>query len=253
MAKRTDNPLNTLEKCVQILTLISESARLPVSEIAAHLGLPRSTAYRYIAALRSHHLVEEAEDGPGYRLGTKILELAATMSGRPIREIALPYLDRIARETGETVILCGLREHEGICLEKVDGHHALRVSYELGDTYPLHASATGKAIYAHLDPLEQRAILAEVGLERLTETTITDPAVLDREASRIRERGYSESDGEAMVGTRGIAAPIFSFAGRIVASIGASVPSHRGEGENRQRLIDLLVQAAGDITREIAA
>jgi len=251
--KRTDNPLNTLEKCVQILTLISESARIQVSEIAAHLGLPRSTAYRYIAALRSHHLVEEAEDGPGYRLGTKILELAATMSGRPIREIALPYLDRIARETGETVILCGLREHEGICLEKVDGHHALRVSYELGDTYPLHASATGKAIYAHLDLQEQRAILAEVGLERLTETTITDPAVLDREASRIRECGYSESDGEAMVGTRGIAAPIFSFAGRIVASIGASVPSHRGEGENRQRLIDLLTQAAMDITREIAA
>jgi len=247
------NPLNTLEKCVQILTLLSESSQLGVTAIAEQLGLPRSTAYRYVAALRSHHLVEEVPDGPGYRLGTKILELAATMSQRPLREVAFPYLERIARETGETVILCGLREHEGICLEKVDGHHALRVSYELGDTYPLHASATGKAIYAHLSPQERAAIVAEVGLERFTETTITEPAALAREADRIGRNGYSESDGEAIVGTRGIAAPIFSFAGRIVASIGASVPSHRGEGANRQRLIDLLVQAAADITREIAA
>jgi DNA-binding IclR family transcriptional regulator len=247
------NPLNTLEKCVQILTLLSESPPLQVAEIARELDLPRSTAYRYIAALRSHHLVEEAADGPGYRLGTKILELAATMSRRPIRGVALPYMERIARETGETVILCGLREREGICLEKVDGHHALRVSYELGDTYPLHASATGKAILAHLDPDERRSIVKKGGLARLTETTITDPSALDREVAKIRSDGYSESDGEAIVGTRGIAAPIFSFADRVVASIGVSVPRHRGEGELKQRLIDLLAQAAQDITREIAA
>ena len=247
------NPLNTLEKCVQILTLLSESPPLQVAEIARELDLPRSTAYRYIAALRSHHLVEEAADGPGYRLGTKILELAATMSRRPIRGVALPYMERIARETGETVILCGLREREGICLEKVDGHHALRVSYELGDTYPLHASATGKAILAHLDPDERRSIVKKGGLARLTETTITDPSALDREVAKIGSDGYSESDGEAIVGTRGIAAPIFSFADRVVASIGVSVPRHRGEGELTQRLIDLLAQAAQDITREIAA
>lgn len=245
--------LNTLEKCIQILTLFSiESPVLQVSEIAEILDLPRSTAYRYIAALRSHHLVEEAADGPGYRLGTKVLQLAATMSRRPIRHVARPHMERIARETGETIILCGLREQEGICLEKVDGHHALRVSYELGDTYPLHASATGKAILAHLDSDERRSIIDKKGLARLTETTITDPSALEREVAKIGRDGHSESDGEAIVGTRGIAAPIFSFAGRVVASIGASVPTHRGEGELRQRLIDLLVQAAQDITREIA-
>jgi len=248
---RDSNPLNTLEKCVQVLTLLSESAQLQVAEIAERLKLPRSTAYRYIAALRAHHLVEEAADGSGYCLGAKILELAATMSPRPIRGVALPYMERIARETGETVILCGLREYEGVCLEKVDGHHALRVSYELGDTYPLHASATGKAIYAYLTPKERKTITDHVGLDRFTDSTITDPGALEREATKICEDGYSESDGEAIVGTRGIAAPIFSFAGRIVASIGASVPSHRGKGENRQRMIDLLVQAAQDITREI--
>jgi DNA-binding IclR family transcriptional regulator len=248
-----DRTLTTLEKAIEILLLLSASAPLRVEEIARRIGLPRSTAYRYIAALRAHSLVEEADHVPGYRLGTAILELAATMSRRPVREVARPYMERIAAETGETIILCGLREHEGICLERVDGTHALRVSYELGDSYPLHASATGKAILAHLDREEQRAIVAKVGLPRFTDTTITDWPALERELERIARCGYSESNGEAIVGTHGLAAPIFSFAGRVVASIGASVPRYRGEGALRQRLLDRLVQAAHDITQEVAA
>ena len=251
--KKKDNPLGTLEKCVQILSLFAESPKLQVSEIAHRMDLPRSTAYRYMAALKAGLLVEDVLEGPGYRLGPKILELAATMSRRPLREVALPYMERIGRETGETIILCGLRSSVGVCLEKVEGHHALRVSYELGDTYPLHASATGKAIFAFLERNEIASIIEEVGLEAFTETTMTDPVALDREASKIRELGYSESDGEAIEGTKGIAAPVFSFSGRIVASIGASVPKHRGEGSNRTRLITLLTEAAQQITNELTS
>ena len=250
---KNGNPLGTLEKCVQILTLLADSTSLPVSKIAEKMDLPRSTAYRYVAALKAHLLVEEAEEGSGYCLGPKILELASTMSRRPLRDVARPYLERIGRETGETAILCGLRDHVGVCLEKVEGHHALRVSYELGDTYPLHASATGKAIYAQLEPKERRQILKAVGLEAFTPTTITDPAELEREAEKVRERGYSESHGEAIEGTRGIAASIFSFSGRVVASIGVSVPQHRGTGENRMRLITLLRDAAQAITNELTS
>jgi DNA-binding IclR family transcriptional regulator len=238
---------------VQILTLFSDSPILQVSEIAAKMGQPRSTAYRYVAALRANHLVEEVDDGPGYRLGPKILELAATMSRRPLREVAMPYLERIGRETGETIILCGLRDSVGVCLEKVDGSQTLRVSYELGDVYPLHASATGKAIFAHLDSKEQKQIIRDVGLEAFTDTTITDPDVLEQETTNIRKNGFSESRGEAIEGTCGLAAPIFSFSGRVVASIGASVPQHRGEGEDRTHLIQLLTEAAKQITRELTS
>lgn len=246
-----NNPLGTLEKCVQILTLFADSPNLQVSEIAEKMGQPRSTAYRYVAALRAHLLLEEAEEGPGYRLGPKILELAATMSRRPLREVAMPYLERIGRETGEAIILCGFRDSVGICLQKVEGHHTLRVSYELGDVYPLHASATGKAIYAYLEPKEREHIIEDVGLEAITDATITDPIALEREVDKIRQQGFSESHGEAIEGTRGIAVPIFSFSGRIVASIGAAVPQHRGKGEDRTRLIHLLTEAAEQITREL--
>jgi len=250
---RGNNPLGTLEKCVQILSLFADSPVLQVSEIAEKMGQPRSTAYRYVAALKANHLVEEADTGPGYRLGPKILELAASMSRRPLRDVAKPYLERIGRETGETIILHGFRDQVGVCLEKVDGNQTLRVSYDRGDIHPLHASATGKAILAHLDRKEQKRIIKEVGLEAFTPTTITDPDILEKELEAIRELGFSESHGEAIEGTRGIAAPIFSFSGRVVASIGASVPEHRGKGDDRKLLIQWLTEAADQITQELTS
>ena len=238
---------------MQILTLFSDTPVLTVSEIAEKMGQPRSTAYRYVAALKAHHLVEETEESSGYRLGPKILELAATMSRRPLRDVARPYLERIGRETGETILLNGLRDYVGICLEKVDGHHTLRVSYERGDASPLHASATGKAIFAFLEPKEQKKIIKDIGLEAFTSTTITDPEVLEAEFVKIREAGFSESHGEAIEGTYGVAVPIFSYSGRIIASIGASVPVHRAEEKDRLLLIRLLTEAAEQITQELSS
>lgn len=236
------------------MTLFGEaSPTLTVAEIAERLQLPRSSAYRYVSALRDHHLLEATPDGNAFRLGTMILELAATMARKPLREVAYPFMEEIVRETGETVNLCGLREHVGVCLEKVDGTHALRVSHELGDTYPLHAGATGKAIYAFLDPDEQRAILEDIGLPRITDTTITRISDLRAELKRIRASGYSESRGESLEGTHGVAAPIFNPTGRVIASIGASVPMHRAVGGNRKRIINLVMAAAKSITEGLNA
>ncbi|MEW5825591.1 MAG: IclR family transcriptional regulator [Candidatus Bipolaricaulota bacterium] len=241
--------MNTLEKCVRILTLFTETTPvLGVAEIAERLELPRSTAYRYISALKAHRFVEEVPGSAGYRLGGRILEMAATMARKPLREVALPHMERIARETGETVLLCGLRGHVGVCLEKVDGTHALRVSYELGDTYPLHAAATGKAILAFLEPSEQKAVIREVGLPRLTATTITSESRLDKELARIRVAGVAESDGESIAGTHGIAAPIVSPSGRVMGSIGISVPHLRAQEKNRERLARLVIDAARAIS-----
>jgi DNA-binding IclR family transcriptional regulator len=127
------------------------------------------------------------------------------------------------------------------------------VAYERSDVSPLHASATGKAILAFLEPKEQKKIIQDIGLEAFTDTTITDPKTLEVECARIREAGFSESHGEAIEGTHGIAAPIFSISGRVVASIGASVPVHRAEGEDRLLLIRLLTEAATQITQELSS
>jgi len=241
--------LSTLEKCVRILTLFREvNPALTVSDVAARLGLPKSTAYRYIASLKQHQFIEEDENTGNYRLGQMVLELARSISRKGPQEIALPFMERLSRQTGESIILAGLRKHEGICLEKVEGHHALRVTHEQGAVFPLHAGATGKVLMAHLSREEQDEIIEHRGLPRFSETTITDPVLLRIELGRIKKKGFAVSDGETIPNTYGIAAPIFTRSGKIVAALGVSVPSHRLEGAKRRAMIKLITTAAREIT-----
>jgi len=242
--------LNTLKKCVDILTLFADFGPvLTVADIAERLHLPKSTAYRYISALRTHGLLEEDMRRPGhYHLGMKLLHLARSVTKQSLLNIALPVMEQISRETGETVILSGLRQGQGICLEKVEGHHALRVSHERGAVFPLHAGASGKVLLAYLDEDEQNAILQRVELTRFSETTITDPKTLRVELKRIKAQGYAESDGEVIRGTYGIGAPILSASGGIVGVLSVSAPQHRLEDTERGRMIKLLVTSAERIT-----
>jgi DNA-binding IclR family transcriptional regulator len=244
--------VNTLEKCVRILTLFGEGRPvLAVTEIARLLDLPKSTAYRYVSALKEYGLVEEDARSGGYRLGGKLLELAGTVRRHGLLEIALPVMERLSLETGETVILAGLHQTKGICLERVEGHHALRVSHERGAVFPLHAGTSGKVLLAYLPPAEQEPIIAE-GLPRFSETTITDPRKLQAELERIRRQGYAESNGEVIPHTYGLGAPIFASNGRIQAALTVSAPVERLNEKGKKTMVRRIVDAAAEITKRLA-
>ncbi|MBN1859778.1 IclR family transcriptional regulator [Candidatus Bipolaricaulota bacterium] len=245
--------LSTLEKGIRILTLFSnEAPALSAVEIADRLDLPASTAYRYLAVLRRHHLIVQ-ERGGVYRLGTKILELAGCVIRPTLREIALPIMRTLSSQEGETVILSSLRDHEGVCLERIEGLHALRVSHQRGAVFPLHAGASGKALMAFLDSERQEEIIERFGLTRFTPNTITDSKKLRAELDRIRAQGYAQSNSEVDEGTYGIGAPILSRDGQVVASLCISAPTHRLEGKRQERVIRRIVNAAGRISEGLRA
>lgn len=243
--------MNTLEKGLRILTLLGEGQpELSAADIARALGLPRSTAYRYVAALRSHGLIDEDPRTGLLRLGPRLLQLAGAVRRKGLIEIALPRMERLVAATGETVILAGLHETSGICLERVEGHHALRVSHERGAIFPLHAGATGKVLLAYLPKDDQERIIAQ-GLPRFTATTITDPTALRVELNRIRSVGYAESEGEVIPHTYGLAVPILSGGGRILAALGASAPSTRLGARTKKPVLNELSTTAQAIAREL--
>ena len=188
-----------------------------------------------------------------YRLGGKILELAASARRRGLVEIALPIMEKLSRDTGETSILAGLHQMKGICLERVEGHHALRVSHERGAIFPLHAGSSGKVLLAYLDPSEQTRIIEEGGLPRFSKTTITDKKRLKVELERIRRQGYAESDGEVIAHTYGVAGPVFASTGKILAALTVSAPTERLVGARSKEMIRLVVEAAKGITQEVSA
>lgn len=201
-----------------------------------------------MSALKQVGLIEEASAAGTYQLGAMILDLARNVPKKRLQEFALPFMHQLSAKTGESIVLSTLHDRQGVCIERIEGRHTLRVSHELGAIFPLHAGASGKILMAFLNRQEQEKIIEDIGLPRFSDTTITDRHKLLAELAQIRKQGYALSNGEVVRETFGIAAPIISRIGKTIAALSMSAPTHRLEKENRQQMIDLVVGTARKIS-----
>src|SRR6266446_697653 len=83
-----------------------------VSEVAADIGVHKSTAFRLLAALEERELVEQTQDRGKYRLGFGILRLASAVPGQlDVTHQARAGCEQLAAQLGETVNIAVRRSH----------------------------------------------------------------------------------------------------------------------------------------------
>jgi len=250
---RMPKELSTLAKGIRILSLFDEIRPIiDVSAISTLLNLPKSTAYRYIATLKSQGLIEEDTKPGHYRLGLKILELSwVARKNLDILNIALPVMKELMEKTQETVFLFVPYGQKAVCIERIESPHPLRLTFERGRTLFLHAGASAKILMAYLSEEEQKKIIREIGLPKLTERTIVDPERLKVELQDIRKRGYAVSHGEVDPTSRAIGAPILDEYGKIIAGVSIAGPKHRFNESKLKSFIPIVVEAANRITQQL--
>jgi IclR family KDG regulon transcriptional repressor len=242
--------VKTVDRLVRILDCFSpERPAWSLAELSAHLGLPKSTLHRFLVSLESHAILcrdfNDKRWRPGYRLLTWG-SLAAESTG--LRQFARPVMRDLVAATGETAILTVYRDHEVVCIEKVETSHSVRMTLDVGMHRHAHAGASSKVLMAYLPDEEVQAIVQNKGLPRLCRNTITAPDELRAELTRIREIGYAESHEETDPGAWGVATPICNRAGDVVAAIGIAGPSSRFTEGLHQRYVALCRQAARRIS-----
>jgi IclR helix-turn-helix domain len=89
-------PVGVLDRAMAILAVVEGGARSH-TEVARLTGLARPTAHRLLKAMEAHGLVSYI-GGQGFRLGPRLLGLAATaMRELPLRDLAQPVLERPGR------------------------------------------------------------------------------------------------------------------------------------------------------------
>jgi DNA-binding IclR family transcriptional regulator len=238
--------LKSLRKVVRVLECFSfQEPRLSLTDIARRVGLPLSTTHRILATLRDVGLVEQEGDRDLYRLGLKLLELGSmVLANMEVHREALPFIEELVRETGETVHLGVFDGTHVVSIEKMDSPHGLASNITIGKGTPAYCTAVGKALLAFQsqDALDH---ICRLGLKRYTPQTITDPKGLRRELERIRTAGYAVDDREHQPDVRCVAAPIRNYTGRVIASMSVSGPATRIP---KERIPGLAVRV-----REVAA
>lgn len=247
--------LKALEKTLRVLDLFS-SARpewglLELSEAA---GLPVSTLHRIITVLRRHGLVTQDASSKRYRLGYGAIDLGRrAVSGLTIRQVADPFLRKLAEQTGETIVLTVLNDvrDKAVCIERIESRHDLRLHLEVGEQSYLHAGASSKVLLATFSPAEVEDLVRRVGLPLLAPNTIQDLSRLFEELATIREQGYAFSREETNAGAWGVAVAIVDRDERAIAAVGIAAPISRHSADAERRFITLTREAGAQIAEAL--
>ncbi len=224
-----------------------------MSEAATEIGVHRSTAFRLLGALESRGLVEQTRTRR-YRLGFGVLRLAGAVTGRmDVTRHARDVCERLAQDFGETVNVAVRDGRQMLHLGQVQGSSALTVVNWVGSLTPLHATAGGKVLLAHLDPQRLDDLLGTAPFERFTEATITSREQLDADLKRVRADGYAVTAQEYELGLNAIAAPVRNVDGDVLAAVSVSGPAPRLDEARLCELAPALTRGARQISARMGS
>jgi DNA-binding IclR family transcriptional regulator len=215
----------TYQSAERVLSLLAsfEDGRLELSvtEIAASLGVHKSTASRLAATLERTGFL--ARTGRRYRLGVEVIRLGTlALRSTDIVSAMQPAMEKLSRLTGETINLAIPAGAAILNVAEVPSTYILSCSGGwIGRRTKPHAVANGKVLLAF------GAIPVPATLERYTEHTITSPAALAAELAAVRRDGYATAVAELEDGLVAVAAPVLGPAGGCVAALSISGPAYR--------------------------
>ena len=189
---RVAGGVQSVDRAVSVLEILAQRGEAGVSEVAADIGVHKSTAFRLLGALEDRELVEQTQERGKYRLGFGILRLASAVPGRlDVTQQARPVCEQLAAQLGETVNIAVRRSHFVVNLDQARGPTAVGTHNWVGELTPLHATSSGKILLAFMAPEQRRELLATAGLTRLTPHTITSDQELDEQVEAAARDGYA--------------------------------------------------------------
>lgn len=243
---------STADRALNILEMFSDDHLvLSAAEVAEHLGVARSTAYRYLETLvQSNFLVEDGR--AGFRLGLKVLQLSRlARQSYGLADIAVPALRTLADRFHQTVLLTKLMGNAIVCLESEESSEQyIRLSYQRGTILNINAGASAQVLLAWLPDPELARLIESVELHSFTASSIIDPKALTARLATIRTDGYAITKGEVDPDAIGIAAPIFKSSGAVLAAVSIVAIRSRVSDTAVDDMIRAVTRTAAHLTEQ---
>lgn len=225
-----------------------------LKEIAGTTGLTVSTAHRMVKGLRAAGFLVQDSNSGRYSLGPAIMSLAGVILQRSDHDelvaMALPHMDRLRTESGETVGLHVAIGDERICLFEVVCRQPMRMASGIGRAYPLHTGAVGKLLLSRMPEHRAEAYLNQA-LVAFTGRTMTDRRRLAPELERIRSAGFATSFGETLEGASALAIPVLDSSGMVATGLNITGPETRLDRDRMAAVLPEGLAAAEEVSRQL--
>ena len=254
MKNKPPYAIESVDNALRILQLIRDSGQVRVSDMAAELGIARSTAHRLLAMLVYRDFAVRTEDH-AYRPGPALS--ARPLAGQPaqrLRQALRPHMEDLRDQVNETINLVVRLGPQTRFLHTVESTQLLRVGDRQGTILPAWQTSGGKALLAELPDAELTALMRDMAGRPPDGLTAARRHALVAELRVIRDQGYAENKEESESGVCAIGICVRDAAGEPVAALSVSAPSVRYTPDRvrlyLRELKSAVASAAPDIARQ---
>lgn len=253
MADQKSESGSALQKATLVLDVLLEGGRPEsLADISAKLDLPRQTVHRVVRQLEELDLIRRDFNRDHYFVGARMIQLGIKALGSAVRLAPVhAVLKQLVDDIGETCNIGVLERDEIVYIDRVECDWPLRLQLGAGSRVPVHATAIGKLLVAHLPSRTRKRILETVPLKSFTDHTLTQAEALEEEFKKIRRDGYATNNEENLAGLIALAVPIYDHDGRVIAGLALHAPVARMDLVRAAEQLPRLRAAAARLQHEI--
>lgn len=230
-----------------------QTPTLTGAELARNLDLPRASVFRILHTLERSGFVERVGETASYKLSVGVLRLGFEyLSSMELTEHGRPVVEQLRDASGYSAHLVVRDGRDVVFVVKAPGRSALFHSIQVGARLPAHATVLGRLLLSDLSLQELAQLYPEKTLPKYTDKTPTSLKQLKALMEADRAAGYGLSQGGFETGISTVAAPVLNDEQRVVAAISITVPAQQVASDQAGRLIELVRDAAGQLTQRIS-
>jgi DNA-binding IclR family transcriptional regulator len=248
--KKTESSgsIQVIERLAHLLDAIAKhDEAVSLKILSADTGLHPSTAFRILSSLAEQGFVERTDRGT-YALGIKLMQLGSRVSARAdFRKIALPIMEKLRDELGETINLTVREGDEVVYIERSVAKRMIKVEQVIGSRAPLHVTAVGKLMLGDQGEAACRSYAQRSKLPAYTSNTFSKVTALIKECNASARLGYALDNEEAELGVGCIGTLIRDASGKVVAGLSVSAPIER----RRDEWIGKIMQAGAQLSTQL--
>lgn len=216
--------IQSVEVGARLLKVLAEHNRaMMLKDLARKAEMAPAKAHRYLASYIRCGLVSQDRYTGHYDLGAFALELGLSSLARlDIIKAADPILEGLCEKISETVALAVWGTHGATIIRMFEPMTTITVSLRPGAVMPLTNSATGRCFAVFCSrPAVRRVLDAEIRaqIDAAPESAESLRKKLDHLFNEIRAHRVSRASGSLTLGINGFSAPVFDYAGDMVAAL----------------------------------
>lgn len=241
-----------VDSTVMILDLLaSANYPLTLSEICEETGIAAASGHRIINTLLDHQMVAlDPARKKSYCIGSKIFQIASTIYNKQsIIPFFYPIAEILKNEIHKSIFLCVPVGNKVVVVSKIESSLSHVFNLHIGQTIPLHLSASGKAILSmRPEEFQQSYFKAELKNNPPLKHELVG---IREDLERVKRLGYAVAHGEIDSQVSCISAPILNLRNEPIAAITAGISGNTLNPQDAREYAKNLVQAARQLSSRI--